>query len=51
MARKAAVAGVTLIALFYLVTSPVSAASAVKSAGVGMQHVAHQLAVFLKAVV
>ncbi len=50
MARKAAVAGVAVIAMFYLVTSPVSAAGAVKSAGVGMQHVVHQVAVFLKAV-
>lgn len=51
MARKAAVAGIAAIAMFYLVTSPVTAAGAVKTAGVGMQHVVHQISVFLKAMV
>ncbi len=50
MGRKVAVLGVVAIALFYLITSPQTAAGAVKSAGVGLQHVAHQVAIFLKSV-
>ncbi len=50
MPRKAAIVGVVAIAMFYLVSSPQSAASAVRSAGVGLQHVAHQVAIFLKSV-
>ncbi len=50
MPRKLLVIGVVAIAMFYLVSSPTAAAGAVKSMGVGMQHVMHQVAVFLKSV-
>ena len=49
--NKAVMAVGAAIALFYLVTSPTDAAEAVRAAGDGMQHVGHQFAVFLNALV
>lgn len=49
MARKLTLLGVAAIAAFYLIVSPATAANAVKHTGLAMQHAAHQVATFLRA--
>lgn len=49
MARKLTLVGVVVVALFYLLSAPIAAGSAVTHAGSALQHAAHQVAIFLKA--
>lgn len=47
MVRKLAGWGVLAVLLFYVVSTPHSAAGAVHQAGAGLGHVLHQVSVFL----
>ena len=49
MARKLTLLSVAGVAAFYLVAAPATAAGAVKHTGTFMQHAAHQVATFLRA--
>jgi hypothetical protein len=49
VARKLTLCGIAAVVVFYLMTAPTAAGSAVTHAGTALQHAGHQVAVFLKA--